>query len=251
MGEAGFFKTTAIGGFDKKSVLTYIDSLNEGFHSTELEYQAKLDEFGKAQETQVMHIKKLEMQLAEQNAKLEAVAHQLESEREQARHAQEMLAELDGQNKALQKQISDSDREMQIQLERNRQLQFKSESLDYKSKKYDELSTQIGDALIDAKQQADRIIADANNRAAEILRNAHASMQGFYSEIGSFKGDSARLRKSVEEILFVLNDRVDVMQEILRQVEKRFSSSSLDFTEEKEPFEAPADQTGYLGGPAE
>ena len=114
------------------------------------------------------------------------------------------------------------------------------ESLDYKSKKYDELSGQIGDAMIEAKRNADQIIAEANGKAAQITDQAHAYMRNFYSELGSFKGDAARLRKSIEEILFVLNDRIDVMQEVVRQVEKKFGDDTrLDYTEEQPPFSEP------------
>ena len=77
MADTAFFKTTTFGGFDKKSVLTYIDSLNEGFHKTEQQYQEKLNAFAQAQESQIAHIKNLEAQLADQNGKLEAVALQV------------------------------------------------------------------------------------------------------------------------------------------------------------------------------
>lgn len=60
-------------------------------------------------------------------------------------------------------------------------------------------------------------------QAEEITAQAHASMRQFQSELSTFKGDAARLRKSIEDILFVLNDRIDVMQEVVRQVEERFS----------------------------
>ena len=146
MEDIGVFKTTTFGGFDKKSVLTYIDSLNEQHHQAQEEANAKLAEYAKAQESQLAHIHHLEEQLADQEGKLNAVAEQLEQERVQARQALEQIAALEEKNQALEKQVSDGERELQIQLERCRQLQFKAESLDYKSKKYDAMSSQIGDA---------------------------------------------------------------------------------------------------------
>lgn len=248
MEDIGVFKTTTFGGFDKKSVLTYIDSLNEQHHQAQEEANAKLAEYAKAQESQLAHIHHLEEQLADQEGKLNAVAEQLEQERVQARQALEQIAALEEKNQALEKQVSDGERELQIQLERCRQLQFKAESLDYKSKKYDAMSSQIGDALLDAKRNADAIIADAQGKAEEITAQAHASMRRFQSELSTFKGDSARLRKSIEEILFVLNDRIDVMQEVVRQVEQRFS------LQETSPQDAPnlpssqaVDEAGQLG----
>ncbi|WP_191440656.1 DivIVA domain-containing protein [Anaerotruncus colihominis] len=249
--EENGFKTAAFGGFDKKSVLNYIDTLNEKMNAAEADYESRLAEYSRAQESQVAHIKRLEAQLAEQDGKLTAVAEQLEKEREVARQAQTMITDLDAQNQDLKKQLSDSERELQIQIERSRQLQFKVESLDYKSKKYDEVSGQIGDAMIEARRNADQIIADARTSAAQIVAEARHQMQGFHSELSSFKGDASRLRKSIEEILFVLNDRVDVMQEIVRQVEKRFDTDAvrLDYTtDESEPFTLPDDEAGYLGG---
>ncbi|MCI8649481.1 MAG: hypothetical protein HFG20_05125 [Anaerotruncus sp.] len=252
MRDPGLIKAAAFGGFDKKSVLAYIDSLNEEFHAAEQDYQEKLDSYEKAQDSQLAHIQTLEARLSEQNAKLEALAQQIEQERESMRQAQELVRKLNEQNRALEKQHDDDQRELQIQLERNRQLQFKMEALDHKSKKYDEVSNQIGEAMIEAHQNADRIIATANSQAQDMLGYAKVQLRGFYSELDSFKGDAARLRKSIEEILFVLNDRIDVMQEIVTQVEKRFSTDGikLDFcrSEEKEPFTAPADEAGYLGG---
>ncbi len=236
MEDSGVFKSAAFGGFDKKSVLTYIDSLNEEFHESELAYQEKLEAFEKAQESQLAHIKSLEAQIADGERKLNAVAKQLEDERELAKQAQSMIAELDSKSQALQKKLDDNEREMQIQLERNRQLQFKVESCEYKSRKYDDLSTQIGDAIIDAKQNAEKIIRAANVRAEEISQQAQNYMKNFYAELSSFSSDAAHLQKSVEEILFVLNDRVDVMQDIIRQVEQRFNPNGvqLDYTEQNE-----------------
>ncbi len=107
----------------------------------------------------------------------------------------------------------------------------------------------MGEAIIEAKQNAEHIISAANAQADEIVRQSQSYMKNFYSELSSFKNDSSRLRKSIEEILFVLNDRVDVMQEVVRQVETRFTpSSQLDYTEEKDAFEPPEDQAGYFGG---
>ena len=255
MGEPGFFKTTAIGGFDKKSVLNYIDTLNERMHAAEVEQEAKLSEYEKAQASQLAHIKNLESQLSDQESKLVVVAQELEKERAASQQSQQTIAQLEQKNQELQKKLSDNDRELQIQLERNRQLQFKAESLDYKSKKYDELSSQVGDALIEAKRNAELIVREANAKSSEIVAQAHGYMRNFYAELSSFKGDAARLRKSIEEILFVLNDRIDVMQEVVRQVETRFDAdgAGLDYTAEEsaQPFEQPEDKAGYLGGAAD
>ena len=262
MADTAFFKTTTFGGFDKKSVLTYIDSLNEGFHKTEQQYQEKLNAFAQAQESQIAHIKNLEAQLADQNGKLEAVALQLEEERRQAAAAQEMLKTLQTQNEELQEELNASEREVKIQTERSRQLQFKAESLDYKSKKYDELSNQIGDTIIEAKRDAERIVAEANAQAKQSVDQANAQakqitdqakdyMKNFYAELASFNGDAGRLRKSIEEILFVLNDRVDVMQEVIRQIEDRFNpqEGGLSYIEEPgQPFAEPDDEAGHVGG---
>ena len=103
------------------------------------------------------------------------------------------------------------------------------------------MSSQIGDALLDAKHNAEAIVAQAQRQAEEITAQAHTSMRQFQSELSTFKGDAARLRKSIEDILFVLNDRIDVMQEVVRQVEERFS------LQEPEGSAAQPEAAGNLG----
>lgn len=47
-------------------------------NAAEADYENRLAEYSRAQESQVAHIKRLEAQLAEQDGKLTAVAEQLE-----------------------------------------------------------------------------------------------------------------------------------------------------------------------------
>lgn len=252
MSETGFFKTATLGGFDKRSVLNYIDSLNEKFHAAEAEHNEVKEGFVKAQESQIAHIKHLESLIDEQNAKMSVLAEQVEKERAETERVRAEIAEHETRNTELQKRITDGERELQIQLERGRQLQFKAESLDYKSKKYDDMSAQIGGAMLEAKRTGETIIAEANAKALEIGAQAHNYMRSFFSELSTFSGDSTRLRKSIEEILFVLNDRIDVMQDVVSKVEQRFQGiDKLDFIEEP-PAEPPAfsptdDRAGYFG----
>lgn len=321
MDQEGIFKTTAFGGFDKKSVLSYIDTLTEKYHDQEEELRNQIAEYSKAQDSQVEYIEKLEAQLAEAEKKLEAVAGQLEQERAMAPQSTGQVDELTQRNRELEQKLEDAEQELKVQLERNRQLQFKVEGASYKSQKYDELSAQVGDAMLIAKTNADKLVSDARQqaetllreskakaektvreadiqaqtttqrakrdsarqldqaqaqaaetlnkakqaaadkieqaeaKATEILEQAQEQMRHFNLEITSFQGDTSRLRKSVEEILFVLNDRVDVMQEIVRQMDSKAASfekekkeNASDFAQK--PFTKTEDEAGYFGGGA-
>lgn len=305
MEQEGIFKTTTFGGFDKKSVLTYIDALTEKHHAEEEELRGQIDEFTKAQDSQVAYIQKLESQLSEMEEKLDAVAGQLEEERAATPQAASQINDLNQRNNELEQKLEDMERELNIQLERNRQLQYKVEGAVYKSQKYDELSSQVGDAMLLAKANADKIVAEAQQQADMLLREAKESaerlmadtesqaqetvrsaaeeasgtlgqaeakaaemteqaearaaettaraqeeLRRFGTEIGSFRGDTARLRKSIEEILFVLNDRVDVMQEIVRQMDTRSAALIVEkeHGESQELFSKAEDEAGYFGG---
>ena len=302
MDQEGIFKTTAFGGLEE-------------------ELRNQIAEYSKAQDSQVEYIEKLEAQLADAEKKLEAVAGQLEQERAMAPQTTGQFDELTQQNRELEQKLEDAEQELKVQLERNRQLQFKIEGASYKSQKYDELSAQVGDAMLVAKTNADKLVSDAKRqaemllqesktkaektireaeiqaqttterakrdstrqldqaqaqaaetlnkakqaasdkieqaetKAAEILDQAQEQMRHFNLEITSFQGDTSRLRKSVEEILFVLNDRVDVMQEIVRQMDSKAASfekekkeNTSNFTQK--PFPKTEDEAGYFGGGA-
>lgn len=268
MEQDGIFKTTAFGGFDKQAVLAYIDKLTEQFHLSELEYQKQLEGFSKAQDSQLTYIHQLENQLSETEGKLEAVAAQLETERGTALSTQEMDAVRAKADTAEQKYHALT-QELEAQRESNRQLQYKMESFAFKSKKYDELSVEVGDALLSARQNAEQITAQAQAEAAQLTSQAQADadcmlsqarteaeklisatknrMARFEGELGSFKHDSGRLRKSIEEILFVLNDRVDIMQEIIAQLESRCNLDLKPPVSQNEPFAKPSDDAGLFG----
>lgn len=324
MEQEGLFKTAAFGGFDRKSVLAYIDELTEQHNAYEEEMRTKFQEFSKAQDSQVAYIQKLEHDLEEQQSKMEALANQLETERAATPHAASEINDLTQKNSQLEKRVADMEREMNIQLERNRQLQFKMEAVSFKSQKYDEMSTQIGDAMIVAKSNADKMVAEAEEKSSQMLEQAqaqvnelmeqtlknvrdmeersaekaqaleqqarenaeqieehariqaartveqaeaqaadtmariHTQLSRFSGEAGSFKTDTARLRKSIEEILFVLNDRVDVMQEVVRHMENHCEELSTEFhvtealpehqeTAEQPLVEEAADEAGLFG----
>lgn len=304
MDQEGIFKTTTFGGFDKKAVLTYIDALTEKHHAQEEELRGQIVEFSKAQDSQVEYIQKLEDQLETLEDKLDVLAEQLESERAATPHAASEINDLNQENQELAHKLAEAEKELSIQQERNRQLQFKVEGVVYKSQKYDELSSQVGEAMLSAKASADKILQDAQNEAKRLLEEARQTAketlsaaehdatetlidaQGkadaleqqseaqaqatvaqaqaqanaitkatkteidrFGGEVGSFRGDTSRLRKSIEEILFVLNDRVDVMQEIVRQMEAHSAQLS-EQVPVAEPmlFEKAEDEAGYFGG---
>ena len=123
------------------------------------------------------------------------------------------------------------------------------------TRQLDQAQAQAAETLNKAKQAASDKIEQAETKAAEILDQAQEQMRHFNLEITSFQGDTSRLRKSVEEILFVLNDRVDVMQEIVRQMDSKAASfekekkeNTSNFTQK--PFPKTEDEAGYFGGGA-
>ena len=282
MPQEGIFQTTAFGGFDKKSVLSYIDQLTEGFQLAEQEYQKQLEGFSKAQDSQVQYIQKMETQLSELEEKLEVLASELEKARSGDGVASQAMEDTQKRIAGLEADCRRKDQLLAQQQEMFRQMQFKMEAAEFKSKKYDEISGEVGDALLAARQTADQmtrqtrqdaelllqtatqeadelrekarqdakaLVEQARAQALEQERETQTRVKRFYTELGSFKSDSARLRKSIEEILFVLNDRIDVMQEVVGQVEKRcsLSTSPLEYSEE-EPFKKASDDAGLFGG---
>lgn len=233
---AGTFKQATFGGFDKKSVLDYIESMNAKFHAVEMDYRSRFQAFEEAQNSQLAHIADLERQLADSQAKLETVASRLESEREQAKSTYDQLKQVAERYAALQQQYAQMEQEQKAHTEQCRQLQFKAESLEYKSQKYDEVTGQIGNMLLEARRDADQIIEEAKTHAAHIERQAREDMSGFYRELASFSGDAENLHKSIEELVTVLNDRVDVMQAVIAQVENRFQfGNEREFGDEQQP----------------
>lgn len=227
---------TSMFGFEKKQVLEYIDSIWNTSRSEQQELEAKLKEVGQARN-------ELERQVSEFEAKMSQLERHLEDEKGRIRELTGQISslnqELAGQKELAAKQA----RELSIQQERNRQLQFRSESSEYKAQKYDEAANKLGEILIDARRSADAMLRAAGKEAQGIKRDAVEAADRITGEVRSFRGDLDRVRETMEELMRSLGDRLDGIDAVISKMEQRAAD-----VRETARREAAPDQDGRAEG---
>lgn len=198
------FSTTALGGFEKKSVLNYIDELCEKNQNAMTELNDKIAQL----EQKNGDLSKTVEQLNEQ---VEGFQKKAITTTERSRSLQRTIDELSEEIARQQDIIKERDQALKQHQEKSRQLLLRAESLEYKGRKYDEAMHRIGQTFAAATQSADDIVKAAEAKASRMTAATIESIQGLAKQISSFKGDIGTLRGTLQQSLAELEERLDGM----------------------------------------
>lgn len=214
------FKRSLFGGFRRKDVLACFDEMSEKYATELAEVREQLAESNRRQES-------LE-------SEKQAILHEAAALREQTERDAAELASLrsgreeDGQKIAgLTDSHSQRVREIAELKEENRRLTFRAESLEYKSRKFDEFSNDMAGMLLAAKHNGDEMVAQAKQKAEEIVSlarkdavrvvdDSNRSVETLGSRLTDFASELSEIRESLAQMA----RRVDShLEEIEREVE--------------------------------
>ena len=167
------FKTSAIGGFDKKAVLDYIYRLNEESSTIQTKMREEIDTLGKTRQS-------LEESIRQQNEKLLLLQRELDEVKDDISHERSQMNELIAENDGLQGEIMQQ-REQMAQVRREREntegemekIQAQNRELQANKDEADKAIAGMGKLMLDARMDADRIISSANEQSEEILAAAN------------------------------------------------------------------------------
>lgn len=206
----GQFKTSLFGGFEKDSVLRFVNELIEKNTAAENAYKKQIEEL--TERVQLLdgrntdferRVTRLEENLVEKDSRLN--------------QAEALAQELTVQVQKQATQLREKDREVQIQTERNRQLQSKAEEMEQKSKKYDTVSGEIGNMMLEAKKNAALIEERARASVRDIVEDAHHSAAAVLTQFQSLQGDLRTLRQGMDKAHQLFTDRLDELEGTLAQ----------------------------------
>ncbi len=197
----------ALFGFDRRAVLSYIARQQE----KNQQEQNNLHQLMEQKETDYQEIRnragEMEEQLAEARRQVEALTEELN----QIRQSTQKTA----------RRAEEQEREARIQAERGRQLQFRVESMEYKAKRYDELSLEMGQSLIEAKHTAKQIIDEASARSQEILRQSAKTSEEIEQGLMEFHKEIESLREASEQTSAALYRHLEQLDNKLDEARSR------------------------------
>lgn len=233
---------TAMGGYNKQDVNNYIAGLCERFESE----KKALEEKNAALESELAKIRGTEPEKAKgPKAELAALLSSSKKETEETDTAKtsdrEMLvktealveaqnARLDEQKKTISErdtEISElktrvSDLELELSAARDKLESFKD--VNEKIADYDRMSAKVGDVLIKAEADADRIRSEAEEKAAERLKAAELAEKDFSAKEAEMKAELERRRVAAEN---ELNAQIAGLSENkLKELNEKIESAS-------------------------
>ena len=206
--EQMLIRTSVFGGFDKKEVLEYIDSLRAQNKQMTEQLESQLCEISDARNA-------LANQAFEFKEKISAMEENLNNSRGRI---DELTGMIDTLRKSEQKtsiEKEETNRTLLIERERSRQLAVKAQDFEDKAKKYDNISTDIGNIILEARDNASHIILQAQEQAEGITQNAVEASSKACVELKSLKKDIESIRGNIEELMNSFSLRLDSINEII------------------------------------
>ena len=152
------FKNEPFGGYEKESVLKYIDDMSRTAAESEAKLQEQIEQITRSR-------RELEEQIAEFEKRMQDASETIDAEKGKNKKLSEMIGLLQEEIDRQRRQGESRTREYQAAQEKNRQLQEQVRQVEEKSKLYDEAAASIGSAILQAQQTAQSIVDEAGGQA--------------------------------------------------------------------------------------
>ncbi|HXK76918.1 MAG TPA: hypothetical protein PKY19_00305, partial [Oscillospiraceae bacterium] len=202
MSEQVIFSKSTFGGFNKEEVLKYIDSLNA--------------EHTASQEKADLEIRQLDSQLKEKNDTLalgEKNFQELSAAYEELRghymSLKEHCGNLEDQLDALKRKNGDTEKELTIAKELNRQLEDKVDAFLAESREHDGQKQRWLDGFDNMEASAKSMLTGAKNGAQSMIAGAQESAESVNTDLEHFREELGKTRKFLQDSLTVLGQRLD------------------------------------------
>ena len=208
--EKVLLKTSFFGGFEKKEVLEYIDKLRDQNRVMGKELEERMDEVSNARNELSSQVKSFEVKLSEMERRLE----------ERGCKVKELCGQVDslkGEVSRQKQRVIEQEMQINQQKDRNMKLALQAQNLEFKAKRYDDFSAQIGDILLEAKHSADETILQAEQKAEQIKCNAIAANEQITVSFNAMRKEIKDVRVQLENIMKDFIERIDEIDRSLEQ----------------------------------
>jgi len=206
--EKVLLRTSFFGGFEKKEVLEYINKLREQNQMMGKELDERINEVSAARSD-------LSAQVSSFEAKIIEMERQLEERGGKIKELNIAVETLKGEVGVQKQRVVEQQMQLNQQKDQNKQLTLQAQNYEFKAKKYDDFSAQLGDILLEAKRNANETVAEAESEAAKIKTNAVIATERAADQIKMMRGDLKEVRRQIESIINEFTARLDEIDKIL------------------------------------
>lgn len=208
--DQGIFKSSVFGGFDRQSVLTYVDELMAKGQEREAVLQRRVEELSEERD-------RLSGQVLELTQRAETFEERLKKAEEGGQDAAKKdmrIAELEKQSARANEQLSLLNATL-----------AKSED---KGRKYDAVAAQVGVVMVEAQKQADTILARARQQADDITQESIDNIYDFNKRVDDVKNGVYRLRSFAAETLQSFDEQLSRLEMAIKDTQGQLYLSAGD-----------------------
>jgi|GEM_PF-5288295 len=205
-------KTSFFGGFDKREVLSYIDSLREENAAAQTSLDRELQEVTAARN-------ELSAQIGGFQKKLSEMEQQLSERTARADQMTDRVKDLEQRLTESKKETDKAGLALRLQEEQNRVLSERVQRSEEKAQRYVEVSEQLGDILLSARHEADTVVSRALGEAERIRGDVAATGKRMSESLSDMKADLEEMRAQMIELSERLSLRVAEIEAILEWID--------------------------------
>ena len=211
------FKTNLF-GYEKESVLKYIDDMSRNASESEAKLQEQIE--------QITHSRQeLEGQIAAFEQRMQDASQTIDAEKGKNKKLSEMIGLLQEEIDRQRRQGESRAKEYQAAQEQNRRLQEQYHQAEKKGRLYDEAAASIGTAILQAQKKAQDMVDEAGAQAKEIVDQAHTRAQAINSDTQRFLDQVLQKMDGMQQEFLTLRGRMD---ESITQLNNRFAQLDED-----------------------
>ena len=220
---------SAISGYNREDVNSYILELNRNFEEREKSLRETADNRASQLEELTAQMDTLRREKEEAETIIASLRETADQLKEENTNLREKLKEAESQADVLKGQVDAAEKES-ASLRGELMSRQQDTETSAKSLKYDQISSQIGDIMINANSSAEKIIATANSEAGRIMAETEEEAICIRTRLSDAADEmlstiSDRLHLSadncISELLASLREMRESADALLRDFEKR------------------------------
>lgn len=204
MAENVIFQTKTFGGFDKKSVLEYIDKAAEQARKKEEEFDRQLS------------------QMQQKNQELEqekdALTQQLEDSGKKNEELSQLLEKIETELSACKQDRDAQNEKMAQAVKQNLELKNALSLHKEKSRKYDEISSRLSETILHAQKTAEDMVEEAKEAAERISSQSRLDCEEIRQKMKRFQKEVSDLKYCIGEAFASLDKQMVMLSEAVNKV---------------------------------
>lgn len=199
--EGILFGKKTFGGYDKKEVVAYIERLSTDFQKEKQSLLFRLEQAQKEEASLKKELADLQEELAlqlRQKAKAE-------EEKQQFLHDVTILSD----------EVVYLKKELSVYRSQAVSHKNRADEFEQKSKKYDDILSEVGKIMMDANDFASNIINNARNSAKDIASEVDKLSHEYKQKVEKTRSDITAVKQALRELILSADERLDEVLTVL------------------------------------